>query len=52
MEALLHYRVFEADSNDTTYTRDLYQLDDCSINLLISEQPVEKLGEQFNEQLE
>ena len=34
-----HYEVYKTDDNDITYTRDFYNLENCSLNLLKSKQP-------------
>ena len=36
------YEVFRADTQDITYTRNFYNLEDCSVNLLKSREPLSK----------
>ena len=36
------YEVFRADVNDITYTRNFYNLGNCSVNLLKSREPLNK----------
>ena len=36
------YEVFRTDENDITYTRNFYNLQDCSVNLLMSRDPLSK----------
>ena len=36
------YEVYRGDQNDVTYTRNTYNLDDCSISLLRTKKPLSK----------
>ena len=38
-DALAGYEVFKGDPQDITYTRNFYNLPDCSVNLLKSQEP-------------